>query len=53
MLFNEGKEMDINNIDVNQSWSTACGESIQYQDSWVCTNCDFSMCVACGFAFET
>ncbi|XP_057828128.2 uncharacterized protein LOC131039403 isoform X2 [Cryptomeria japonica] len=47
----KGKGM--NNNEANQSHSTAYNDSIQCQDSWVCTNCDFSRCVACGFAFET
>uniref|UniRef100_A0A0D6QRL6 UBC core domain-containing protein n=1 Tax=Araucaria cunninghamii TaxID=56994 RepID=A0A0D6QRL6_ARACU len=49
----DGKgKANINN-DVNQIQSTLSNESIQCPDQWVCVNCEFSWCAACGFPFDS
>ncbi|KAH9296310.1 hypothetical protein KI387_039898, partial [Taxus chinensis] len=42
-----------NNGDVKQLHGTTADNSIQCQDLWVCKNCDFSWCAACGFVFDS
>lgn len=49
----KGKGKVKKNNDANYLQNTASNESVQCPDSWVCTNCEFSWCAACGFAFDS
>uniref|UniRef100_A0A0D6QTV7 UBC core domain-containing protein n=1 Tax=Araucaria cunninghamii TaxID=56994 RepID=A0A0D6QTV7_ARACU len=51
--FIEGKENAKINDDVNKFQSAQSIGSIGCLDRWVCADCEFSWCAACGFTFNS